>query len=48
MQSEAQAIAAAKARQRAIAAHYTQVAIDRDRLESEAQEVQNIKQSKEY
>jgi hypothetical protein len=30
------AIAALKTRQRAIAAHYCQIAIDRDRLEAEA------------
>jgi hypothetical protein len=43
-----QVIAALKARQRAIASHYADIAINRDRLESEAQEAHNIKQSKEY
>jgi len=33
---EAQAIAAAIQRQKAIALHYCQIAIDRDRLEAEA------------
>lgn len=35
-------------RQRLSALHYAQVAIDRDRLEAEAQEARRLKESKEY
>lgn len=36
LDAEAQAIAALKARQQAIAAHYIQITLDRDKLEAEA------------
>ncbi len=40
------AIAALKARQKAIALHYCQIAIDRDRLEAEA--IQKLKAKDDY
>ena len=36
LDAETQAIAALKARQRAIALHYIQITLDRDKLEAEA------------